>query len=140
MFEAKRVGGDTFLADWANTAAGGGLYGGLIGSGTGDTMGERARNAVYGAGTGLAVGAGIAPVVKGSTNLMGALRGKAETPIPKELQEYGRPAVDKLSEVMGGAVAEMFVKAVQTKLKLVGFSSQIGSFTLSEEEIKKANG
>lgn len=46
---------------------------------------------------------------------------------------------ETVSRVMGGAVAEMLVKALQPKTEVVGFSSQIGSFELSSEEFKQAS-
>jgi chorismate synthase len=45
---------------------------------------------------------------------------------------------ETVARVMAGAVAEMFIQATKSELKVLGFSTQIGEFKLSEQEALQA--
>lgn len=95
---ARVAQGATLLPRVANALATGAGYGALYGAGEGNSLEERGGNAL----TGLAVGAGVgaaAPVVGSAIGAgANALRNRMQ-PLPRELQRFERPAIDRVRQV-----------------------------------------
>jgi len=83
-----------------NAAVTGAGYGAAYGAGEGNSTDERLTNAGIGLGLGAGVGAVAVPVAQGAGNLVARLRNRS-TPLPPELQQFRREAVDRVNETIG---------------------------------------
>lgn len=92
--------GTTILPRAGNTAVTGAGYGAVYGAGEGDTLSDRAKNATIGTALGAGIGAAAVPAAHGLGNIVARLRGRA-MPLPPELQQFRREAVDRINETVG---------------------------------------
>jgi hypothetical protein len=96
---ARVMQGATLLPRAVNLGLTGSGYGALYGAGEGNTTGERLGNMLLGGGLGAGLGA-AAPVV--GAGVSNAARGVADRmrPAPRELQNYSRPAINRMAELL----------------------------------------
>jgi hypothetical protein len=95
---ARVAHGATLLPRVANALATGAGYGALYGAGEGNSLEERGGNAATGLAVGGALGA-AAPVVGSAIGAgANAIRNRMQ-PLPRELQQFERPAIDRVRQV-----------------------------------------
>jgi hypothetical protein len=96
---ARVMQGATLLPRAVNLGLTGSGYGALYGAGEGNTTGERLGNMLLGGGLGAGLGAAAPLVGAGVSN---AARGVADRmrPAPRELQNYSRPAINRMAELL----------------------------------------
>jgi hypothetical protein len=95
---ARVAQGATLLPRVANALATGAGYGSLYGAGEGNSLEDRGGNALTGLAVGGALGA-AAPVVGSAIGAgANAIRNRMQ-PLPRELQQFERPAIDRVRQV-----------------------------------------
>lgn len=90
------IRGATMLPRIVNSAVTGAAYGGLLGAGEGDGLGDRALHGAGGAALGGLLGAATPPVASGVANSIGYVADKFRS-VPDILKQYGRPAVERVA-------------------------------------------